>query len=79
MCIIFVVIFVIAPDIIQNNSEQINQTTAAVIALANAKINGLIFITFSSSNSIAKKLKNSLLKPFFDDFSNSKLVIVAYK
>lgn len=39
---------VIAPGIIQTSNEQIIHTTAAVIALANAKFNALIFIKLTS-------------------------------
>jgi len=42
------VVFIIEPGIIQTSSEQTVHKIAAVIAPANAKLVGLIFIIFNS-------------------------------
>lgn len=49
ICIMFVVTFIIPPGIIQTNTEQISQTTPAVMAAANAKFKELIFIILTSA------------------------------
>lgn len=76
ICIILSVVIIIGPGIIQTSSEQIIHPTAAVIALANARFKGLIFMIFTSLNSVI--CAKQIIQDHRGQFSRTALNLKTY-